>query len=407
LTVTSANPDGSKTTINQHYAGGKAQIVNAYSTKRDQASGTMTRTYLDGRKVVNGRDFVRLTVPGRYAVTTHSDGLREAYRANGKPMYREHWETRRYNGVETRVVSRTVYSETVINRTVFYSEPVVRVYVPAEYYGVPVLAYQPFVFQPVFLGPFLVGFAQPFIVTPGCVVCPSAVVAFAQPVQQYNDPVDLVGDLQISSAVSDGDGQAGGPPPPPATSDPEVAQLAQNVAALQAQVDAETAKNAELQSEIDSLKQQSATAQSSQSAPTAQSAAYVVPEDVRRQIHRQVRKNIELHESNRALTWADLVKSGEARDNVFQVSEMISTVDTNGEECALSGGDLLKLDDGTAPDDPALRMRVVTSKGTSCRANSVVNISIADAQGMLNDFNARQEAIMKQVHPLLARNDAA
>ena len=46
-------------------------------------------------------------------------------------------------------------------------------------------------------------------------------------------------------------------------------------------------------------------------------------------------------------------------------------------------------------------MRVVTSKATSCDSGTVVNISVADAQGMLNDFNARQETIMKKVQPEL------
>jgi hypothetical protein len=46
-------------------------------------------------------------------------------------------------------------------------------------------------------------------------------------------------------------------------------------------------------------------------------------------------------------------------------------------------------------------MRVITSKATSCDSGAVVNISVADAQEMLNDFNTRQETIMKKVEPEL------
>jgi hypothetical protein len=63
---------------------------------------------------------------------------------------------------------------------------------------------------------------------------------------------------------------------------------------------------------------------------------------------------------------------------------------------------MLKLDVGAAPDDPTLRMRVVTSKTTSCPAGAIVNVSVSDAQNMLNDFNARQENIMKQVQSKLS-----
>ena len=403
LTVTQAKPDGSKIVMNLRFAGNKAQIVNAYATQKDVAHGTVTRTYLDGHKLIKGKAFTQFKAPGGYSLTTHADGLREAYRPDGRPLYREQWQTQTVHGVETRVIARTVYSERMSKQTVIYRTPIVRTYAPETYFGVPVFAYQPVVFAPAFYEPFRVGFAQPLSVTAACLICPAPVVAFARPVQQYSDPVALVGDLQITSAVTDGAGnpQVADKSPPPA-SDPEVAQVVQQVAALLQQVDSAKADNPDLRSQIDSLQGQQT------GEPTARSAdasvayvAYTIPEGVRQQIHRQVRDNIELHESNQPLTWPYLVSSGKAQEYVFQVSEMTSAVDTDGEECSLSGGDLLRLDTGAAPDESALRMRVVTSKATSCDSGTVVNISVADAQGMLNDFNARQETIMKKVQPEL------
>ena len=370
------------------------------TARKDVAHGTVTRTYLDGHKLITGKVFTQFKAPGGYSLTTHADGLREAYRPDGRPLYREQWQTQTVHGVATRVIARTVHSERMINHTVIYSTPIVRTYVPETYFGVPVFAYQPVVFAPVFYGPFALAFAQPLSVTPACLICPAPVVAFARPVQQYSDPVALVGDLQITSAVSDGAGnpQVADKSPPPA-SDPEVAQVVQQVAALLQEVDSAKADNPDLRSQIDSLQGQQTGEPTARSADA--SVAYTIPEGVRQQIHRQVRDNIELHKSNQPLTWPYLVSSGKALDYVFQVSEMTSALDTNGEECSLSGGDLLKLDNGAAPDDPALRMRVVTSKATSCDSGTVVNISLADAQGMLNDFSARQEAIMEKVQPEL------
>jgi len=401
MTVTRTNQDGSKLVIDQRCVGNRAQIVNAYATRKDVAQGTVTRTYLDGHQVITGKAFTQFKAPGGYSLTTHADGLREAYRADGRPLYREQWQTKSVHGVETRMISRTVYSETVANHTIVYRTPIVRTYVPATYFGVPVFAYQPVVFAPGFYGPFVVGFAQPLIVTPACLICPAPVVAFAHPVQQYSDPVALVGDLQITSAVTDGGNPqvADKSPPPAPASDTEVAQLAKLVAALAQAVDSAKADNADSRSQIDSPQAQQTGQPETRSADA--SVAYTIPEDVRQQIHQQVRDNIELHKSNQPLTWPYLVSSGKAQDYVFQVSEMTSAVDTDGEECSVSGGDLLKLDNGAAPDEPALRMRVVTSKATSCHSGALVNISVGDAQGMLNDFNARQEANMQEVRPQL------
>src|SRR6516165_4012298 len=59
LTVTQAKPDGSKIVMNLRFAGNKAQIVNAYATQKDVAHGTVTRTYLDGHKLIKGKAFTQ------------------------------------------------------------------------------------------------------------------------------------------------------------------------------------------------------------------------------------------------------------------------------------------------------------------------------------------------------------
>ena len=424
MTLTRADADGSRLVVRQRFAGGQSRLLNAFSTRTDAASGVTTRTYLDGYKVATGRNFTRFEVPGRYALTTHADGLREANGVNGKRLYQDAWATPDAHGVAMQSVVRTVYSETINGRVVDYADPVLRVYKVEKFFGVRAFAYQPLFFAADFYGPFLSGLPQPLPVGPECDVCPAPVVAYAVPVQAYTDPLALVGDLEIATAASAASDASAAPSP-----DPDVDYLSQQVANLQQEVEAAQADDPQLTQELESAQQEpeppppprkhkSKTQPPPESPPPEPSpapqpqqlpdpqfspaVAYTVPEDVRQQIHSQVRENVKLHQQKRALTWPELVSSGQSGKFIFQVSEAILTVDTSGEDCALTGGDMLKLDVGAAPDDPTLRMRVVTSKTTSCPVSAIVNVSISDAQNMLNDFNARQENIMKQVRSKLS-----
>jgi hypothetical protein len=395
VTVRHTGSNGSQVVMNRQVVHGKATVTSAYVV-RHESNGDRSKTYLDGRKVVYAKngDIAR-TSPSRVTVVTHKSGLRQAALADGRPVFREHTEHVMRGSVSREVVVRTEYARVVVGRPVFYAAPVIRQYEVASYYGYPVLAYQPAVFSPFFFNPFLVGFAQPVMVTPLCVFCPAPVVAWQQPVVSYADPVDLVADMQITSAVQDGlaDVPPTAPDAPGNQEDPQVAELRTQVDAMQKQVDAATQSNADLRDQVAAL-QSSSTPQ----APTA----FAVPEAVRQQIHKQVRDNIRLHQQKRALTWPDVVASGEASNYIFQVSDMLDATDNSGEECPLTAGDLLKLDAGAAPNQEVLNLRVVTSKSGSCPAGSPISVSIHDAQGMLNDFNQRQEANMQKLQPQIA-----
>jgi hypothetical protein len=396
VTVRHTEANGSQVVLNRRFVGGKPIVASAYLSHREP-NGDRTKTFLDGHKIVYAKngDVARIS-PNHVTVTTQKAGLRQAVFADGRPVFRERIE-HRTNGTESReVVVRTEYARVAVGRPVFYPEPLIRHYDVVSYYGFPVLAYEPTVFSPVFLGPFLVGFAQPVVVTASCLFCPAPVVAWQQPVSAYSDPVDLVADLQITSAVQDG--MADAPPSgafdtSPSQDDPQLADLRAQVSAMQQQVDAASQSNAELRDQVAELQQSSAS---------TPAAAFRVPEDVRQQIHKQVRDNIKLHQQKRALNWPDIVASGEAPNYIFQVSDMLDATDNTSEECALTAGDLLKLDSGAAPDKEVLSMRVVTSKSGNCSAGSLVSVSIHDAQGMLNDFNQRQEANMKKLQPQIA-----
>src|SRR5450631_4762639 len=241
-------------------------------------------------------------------------------------------------------VVRTVYSETINGRVVDYADPVLRVYTVEKFFGVRALAYQPLFFAADFYGPFLSGLPQPLPVGPGCDICPAPVVAYEVPVEGYTDPLALVGDLEIATAAS-AVGDASVAPTP----DPEVDYLSQQVADLQQEVEAAQVDDPQLTQELESVQQQPeppptprkhkvkaqpppespppqpppAPAPAAQTPPTPQAStapppqqlpypqlrpavAYTVSEDVRQQIHFQVRENVKLHQQQRVLTWPEL-----------------------------------------------------------------------------------------------------
>ncbi len=399
LVTTARATDGSQIVTTGRYSHGKPVIDKAYAYKHE-ANGDRSKVFLDGHKIIYSKngDLSRISPTG-ITVTTQRGGLRQASLVNGRPIFQEHRERVTQGSSSHEVIVRTEYASIVGGYPEFHPLPVLFRYDVATFYGVPVLTYEPAVFSPLFLGPFLVGFAQPVVVTSACLICPAPVVAWEQPVQAYADPVDLVADLQITSAVQDGMADAASVDALPiAVSDPEIADLKTQVAALQDQVDAAARDNAELRDTVASLKSEDSA---------GNQAAFTVSDDVRQQIRSQVRENFKLHQERRELNWPELVSSGAARRYILQVSDTLDATDADGTECALTAGDLLRLAEGAPAGQEVLRMRVVTSKGGSCAAGSVVAVSIHDAQAMLNDLPKRQQANLQKSHPAIATSKPA
>ncbi len=408
----------------QRLANGQQRAV-AYLQTRDAAAGTQTRTYLDGHRVTVGPDFVTRSGPRQYTVTTHRDGLRDVSLPDGRPLFRERFGTYAWReGHPERVIYRDVSALIVAGQVIALGVPIVQIYAIVPYSGVVIYPYVPFAFVPAFYTPFLVPFATPLVIVPGCPFCPPPVVAFAEPVTTYADPVDLVGDLVLADAVQDGDAGVVSTEPPPAP-DPAVAQLADEVDALQQQIktaaaanDALQAQLADQQAQLDSLHQLSAPPQPappptpsspspspspSSASPPSPAAPMSIPEPVRQQVHQQVREDIALHQQQQLLSLVDVIASADAQNYVFQIGDLIDTTEADsGEACTLITGDLVKFDQVPADGDAAARMRVVTSRSGSCSSNTVVQVSLTDLQEMLNAFSQRLEDSMKKVHDQVA-----
>jgi hypothetical protein len=396
--------NGSRVVVSTQKLHSGQQQIAAYRQTRDPAAGTETKTYLDGHRVTVGPEAITRSSPRQFTITSHRDGLRDVSLPNGKPVFRERFGTYAWRGDRAeRVIIREVFTGIAAGAAVALGSHVEQIYGVLPYRGAVIYPYLPFGYPPGFYPPFLTAFGTPLTVSPGCPYCPSPMVAFAEPTASYDDPVDLVSDLVLSSAVEDGMNDAL-PPDAAAAPDPEVAQLAEEVETLRSQIgaaaasdDAVAALMADQTAQIESMRRTAAEPPPHPKTPVR------IPEVVRQRMRQQVRQDIVLHQEKKPLSLPDIIASAEAQSYIFQISEMIDATDTAlGEECALTTGDLVKFDQVPAEGEPVAQMRVVTSKAGSCRAGTTVDVSLADLQDMLNAFSQRLENTMKKVHDEVA-----
>jgi hypothetical protein len=415
FTVNRKQANGADVVVNSRVLPNGQRHLEAYRQTVNPGTGERTRVFLDGRRIVQQRNGdVTQSWPGRPTLTHHRDGLREAALPDGRPLYREEFATVRWHDRDERAIRRTVFTTVVASAVVVLATPVVQVYGVVPWHGFYIYPYYPAVFAPPFYSFFYAPFPAPVVVTPGCVWCPPPAVAFAAPVAAYADPDDLVGDLQIATAFDDGMSYLPPPPPPPGAPpqsapppDDEVQALAAEVDQLQQQVAAQAATNDELKSELAAQQAQIADLQAERDARTSAAPAartpVPVPEPVRRQVREEVKEEIALHQQQTTRTIADVVAAPEAEKYIFQVADLIDTSDVNtGEECVLTTGDLLSLNEVPTETAAAAEMRVVTSKEGSCKPGAIVEIGLADLQEMLNGFSQRLERNMQKVHDQIA-----
>jgi hypothetical protein len=135
--------------------------------------------------------------------------------------------------------------------------------------------------------------------------------------------------------------------------------------------------------------------------------ALAVPEDVRSQIHQEVRLSLAEHANDHPLTLIDVMQSGYSRIYLFQVAGAIDTTSViTGDGCALGSGDLLAFSSlGEAQQNPKAQMKVVTAAAGHCLGRDVVEVSIGDLQDMLNTFNQRLEENIRKLNTCVASKD--
>jgi hypothetical protein len=382
LSIHRRNADGSQIVV--HAQPGRG--LYGYKQTVDAAAGTRTRQYLDGSRIILGHDFVTRATPRGVSFTQHHNGLRDATAHDGRSLF-----TERFDG---RDIDRTVYARRHHGGFVHLSAPVHERFRHTPCWGTSVYTYVPRYWAPAFFTPFFMPFGSALWWEP------SPWVVWDTPVAggYYSDPAYLLGDLQITGGFEDGYSDA----MPTDGYDPGVAQLQSQVDQLQQEVGSEAAENDELRAQLqdDEVELNALEAQRLK----AERAAVHVPDDVRAQIRSEVTEDLQLHEQQKPLELTDILSSPDALKYVFQVSEPLDVTDANtGESCSVSGGDLARLDALPAQNDPVAHLNVITSKPGSCRPGSVVTVSLAELQSMLNAFSQRLEQNVDAVHAKLGR----
>jgi hypothetical protein len=283
--------------------------------------------------------------------------------------------------------------------------------------------YRPVRYTPVYFAPFYTPFSAAFVVGPHFSMFPPPAAAFEQPMQSYSDPMDLMGDLQIAGALSDGGAsvldmpqsgestyptqQAGYSPQPDFA---ELADLRNQVEELQQQVAARANDSAELNAALPEARLP-ATRLSAQDnvagVPTkiSNDTPVQIPEYARQQIRKQVRLNVAQHQNERPLLLSNIIESGYAKIYIFQASTPLDVFDVNtAEQCTLSGGDLIGFFQVPRENTQATsllevaEMKVIASRPGDCRANQGVEVNLVDLQEMLNAFSQRVENNMKSLN---------
>ena len=274
------------------------------------------------------------------------------------------------------------------------------------YAGGTIYPYMPYEFDASFYNPFLAAFAVPIAIANACGDCLPPSAEFEEPSQSYADPVDLLADMQIATGFDDG---MSAPPPDYSAygTDPAVAELQNEVSALRGEVQSAESDNADLRAQLDEQQLQLQDLQA-QSGPAPSYGRVQVSQDVRAQMRDQVRDDIALHRQGQPLSVVEIIASARAQNYVFQVSELIDATDLNtGEQCSLTTGDLARFNRVPNEGDPAAEMRVVTSKAGSCRAGSIIEVSMTDLQDMLNAFSQRLENNMRTINDNLGGRQAS
>ena len=372
--------------------------VTGYRQIDDARSGTTTRIYGDGRRVVWGPGFERRSIGNGVEFVTRHDGRREAVLPDGRPVYRDRVTTYLDPVGEQRpLIERTRYVRWWRGRPVFEPRPVVRYYDPGFFYGAPVTYYRPQRLAPRFYGTY---FSPLVVPVPAMAFGPvDQWVVFASTPRAYSDPAVLMGDMQIWSGFEEGWAYSAPWSGTPLYRSPQAAAVRDAVAQTQ-QSGSQVLGNPGFPQQLGGP---AFGAPSGYELPPAPATPVAVSEEVRLSMREQVRGTVVLLQAGTPLTLGSVLAAPDAGSYLFQTAQPLLVTDlTGGGECFLNTGDLIRL--ATQPDEASgfATLNVVASGPGSCAPRSVVPVSLSDLQEMLNGFAERLENNLQRLEACTA-----
>jgi len=235
----------------------------------------------------------------------------------------------------------------LVRRTYAYHGRVYdRFYSPYSFHGARLAVYMPVRFYaPGFYGYAYHPFVAPVHYTWGFTAAPwyGPSAAYFTPAPVYPTPSLWLADFAVAQTLAAGYQaalEAGGAPPPPVDGDPMGDEVRQDVAD-------------EVQGEI--------SLENTEAAQNFQGA------------------EIDPGSSSIARLFAD------GQPHVFLAAEEIDVIDAQGQECALTEGDVVQTGAPPAADDPEARVAVLASKGgRDCQRGAVVSVPVEQLQEMRN-----------------------
>jgi len=382
-----APTDGTRTVITQTTRPDGSRRVIGYRQIEDGRTGTTTRIYGDGRRVVWGPDFERRSVGNGVDFVTRQDGRREALLPDGRPIYRDRYiGARDVAGEPRHQIERTRYVRWWRGRPVFEPRPLVRYYDAGFFYGAPVAYYRPARLAPRYYGLYVAPFVTPLPVMAFGPV--DEWVIFASTPRVYQDPVVLMGDMQIWSGFEQGLAYSSGWSGTSLYGSQQALAVRNALAQAQPQAGAWNPANP--------------AAYGDPQAPI-QVAPVAIGEDIRLRVREQVRDTMALLNTGNPLTLGHVLAAPDAWAYLFQTAQPLMVTDlSGGGECFLNTGDLIRF--AAMPDAVSgfATMSVVASGPGSCAPLSVVPVSLSDLQEMLNGFVERLEDNLQRVEACMA-----
>jgi hypothetical protein len=358
------NSDGSQMAGAHRLAPDESKKVTGFKQVENSRDRTTTSIYSDGRRATLERDHEHRTSGSGTHFVTRRDGLREATRPDGRLAFRDRFvSTRDRDGGEHRVIERTRYTHWSHGRLERDERPMVRRYDVGNIYGSPVAQYRPSRFEPAYYRTFHYRFLAPVVIVAAAA---ATWAVFATPATSYDDPVALMGDMQISSGFEEGYAESMPPEAIPLYDSPDAAEGRNPPVAVP---------------------------------PQAVGNAVPVPisEEVRQQVRQQVRLSVAMHQNGRSMVLSDLLASGYQKIYLFQTAQPINVTSVSANECFLNTGDLIGFSTLPTTGNPFAEMKVVASGANSCRPGEAVRVRLTDLQEMLNGFSERVEDNMKRV----------
>ena len=217
-----------------------------------------------------------------------------------------------------------------------------------------------------------------------------------EPAATYNDPVALMGDMQISSGFEEGYAYVAPSGAVPVYDTPEAAALRSQMVAVQQQVNTSVQGNTSLKQQLGAVDVQAGSSQVQQAVGNA--VPVQISEEVRQQVRKQVRLSVAMHQNGRPLVLSDVLASGYAKIYLFQTAQPVNVVNVSaGAECFLNTGDLISFARLPASDSAVAEMKVIASGSNSCQPGELVQVGLPELQEMLNGFSERVEDNMKKV----------